>query len=102
MCPWCRSFDVRWEVTSGRGHVWSVVVPHPPLLPAYGNQAPYNVVIVSSTMTRRFASSAMSSTEAGAPFNSVDPHTVEIGDAVEAVFSQVADDVWLPQWRPVT
>jgi hypothetical protein len=32
--------------------------------------------------------------------NSIDPHDVEIGDAVEVVFSQVADDVWLPQWRP--
>jgi hypothetical protein len=31
--------------------------------------------------------------------NSVDPHTVDIGDGVEVVFSQVAEDVWLPQWR---
>src|SRR5205807_1494132 len=46
MCPWCRSFEVRWEPTSGRARVWSVVIPHPPLLPAYGDQAPYNVVVV--------------------------------------------------------
>jgi uncharacterized OB-fold protein len=102
MCPWCRSFDVSWEVTSGRGHVWSVVVPHPPLLPAYGNQAPYNVVIVTldDEPSIRFVGNVV--TEAGAAFNSVDPHRVEIDDAVEAVFSQVADDVWLPQWRLVT
>ncbi|HEX2384143.1 MAG TPA: OB-fold domain-containing protein [Acidimicrobiales bacterium] len=102
MCPWCGSFDARWNVMSGRGRVWSVVVPHPPLLPAYGDQAPYNVVIVTldDDPSIRFVGNVVA--EAGAPLNSIDPHTVDIGDAVEAVFSQVADDVWLPQWRPVT
>src|SRR5436190_4247656 len=46
MCPYCQSFDDRWDVMSGLARVWSVVIPHPPLLPAYGNQAPYNVVVV--------------------------------------------------------
>jgi len=99
MCPWCRSFDVRWDVVSGRGHVWSVVIPHPPLLPAYGDQAPYNVVVVTldDDLSIRFVGNVVSGP--GAALNSVDPHTVEIGDAVEVVFTQVADDVWLPQWR---
>ena len=99
MCPWCQSFDVRWEVTSGRGHVWSVVIPHPPLLPAYGDQAPYNVVVVTldEDPSIRFVGNVV--VGPGAALNSVDPHTVDIGDAVEVVFSQVADDVWLPQWR---
>jgi uncharacterized OB-fold protein len=102
MCPWCRSFDVRWDVMSGRAHVWSVVVPHPPLLPAYGDQAPYNVVIVTldDEPAIRFVGNVVA--EAGAAFNSVDPHTVNIDDAVEVVFSQAAADVWLPQWRPAT
>jgi uncharacterized OB-fold protein len=98
MCPWCRSFDVRWEPMSGRARVWSVVIPHPPLLPAYGDQAPYNVVVVEleDDPAIRFVGNVI--TEAGAPLNSIDPHTVEIGDEVRVVFSQVADDVWLPQW----
>jgi uncharacterized OB-fold protein len=101
MCPWCQSFDVRWDVMSGRGHVWSVVVPHPPLLPAYGDQAPYNVVLVTldDDPSIRFVGNVVSG--AGAALNSVDPHTVEIDDPVEVVFSQMADDVWLPQWRAV-
>jgi len=83
---------------SGRARVWSVVIPHPPLLPAYGNQAPYNVVVVELDDDRsiRFVGNVV--TEAGAPLNSIDPHTVEIGDELQVVFSQVADDVWLPQW----
>jgi uncharacterized OB-fold protein len=98
MCPWCRSFEVRWEAMSGRGRVWSVVIPHPPLLPAYGDQAPYNVVVVelADDPSIRFVGNVVAA--AGAPLNSVDPHTVEIGDDVEVVFSQVADDVWLPHW----
>jgi uncharacterized OB-fold protein len=83
---------------SGRATVWSVVIPHPPLLPAYGDQAPYNVVVVEldDDPSIRFVGNVVAG--AGEPLNSVDPHSVEIGQAVQVVFSQVADDVWLPQW----
>jgi len=98
MCPYCNSFDERWDVMSGRGRVWSVVVPHPPLLPAYGDQAPYNVVVVEleDDPSIRFVGNVVA--EADAPLNSIEPHSVEIGDEVRAVFSHVADDVWLPHW----
>ena len=36
-----------WVADVGRGTVWSFVVAHPPLLPAYAELAPYNVVIVA-------------------------------------------------------
>jgi len=83
---------------AGTGRVWSVVIPHPPLLPAYGEQAPYNVVVVELTddPSIRFVGNVV--TEAGAPLNSIDPHDIEIGDDVRVVFSAVADDVSLPQW----
>jgi len=98
MCPHCRSFDERWDVMSGRGRVWSVVIPHPPLLPAYGEQAPYNVVVVEldDDPSIRFVGNVVAA--AGERLDSIDPHTVEIGTEVRVVFGQVADDVWLPQW----
>jgi uncharacterized OB-fold protein len=98
MCPYCNSFDDRWEVMSGRARVWSVVIPHPPLLPAYGEQAPYNVVVVEldDDPSIRLLGNVVAA--AGAPLNSIDPHTVSIGDELQVVFAQVADDVWLPQW----
>jgi len=98
MCPSCNSFDAQWDVMSGRGRLWSAVIPHPPLLPAYGDQAPYNVVVVEldDDPSIRFVGNVV--TEAGAPLNSIEPHAVEIGDEAQAVFSHVADDVWLPQW----
>ena len=46
MCPVCRSTDSGWQVMSGEGRIWSYVVAHPPLLPAYEKQAPYPVVTV--------------------------------------------------------
>jgi len=45
-CPHCRSFAAEWRLMSGRGRIWSYVVPHPPLLPDYAEQAPYNAVLV--------------------------------------------------------
>jgi uncharacterized OB-fold protein len=98
MCPWCQSFDARWDVTSGSGSVWSVVIPHPPLLTAYSEQAPYNVVVVAldDDPSIRFVGNVVA--DADAPLDSIDPHSVEIGDAVRVVFAQVADDVYLPRW----
>ena len=98
MCPHCNSFETTWELMSGRGRVWSVVIPHPPLLPAYGDQAPYNVVVVAleSDPTIRFVGNVV--TAAGARLDSVDPATIAIGQLVRAVFGEVADGVWLPQW----
>src|SRR5438067_6481408 len=46
MCPYCNSLDHTWDAMSGRGRVWSFVIPHPPLLPAFMDLAPYNVVVV--------------------------------------------------------
>jgi uncharacterized protein len=97
MCPHCRSLDVRWEPTSGRGTVWSYAVPHPPLLPAYSEVAPYNVLIVAldDDPSIRFVGNLVESPDA--PLNSVDPATISIGDAVQVVFAPV-DDVVLPRW----
>jgi uncharacterized OB-fold protein len=97
-CPWCQSFDSTWSPVSGRATVWSFVVPHPPLLPAYAELAPYNVVVVTleEDPTIRMVGNVVA--DADAPINSVDPATIEIGTPVRVVFQQVADDVALPRW----
>ena len=61
MCPQCRSVSYGWTKMSGEGRIWSFVVAHPPLLPAYAELAPYPVA------------------------------TIEIGDPVHVVFAQVED-----------
>ena len=82
---------------SGRGTVWSFVVPHPPLLPAYEKVAPYNVVVVAldDDPSVRLVGNLVAA-PAGA-INSVDPKTIRIGEKVRVVFQKV-DDVHLPRW----
>lgn len=97
MCPHCRATDVRWEPTSGRATIWSFVVPHPPLLPAYAELAPYNVIVVAlaEDPTIRLVGNLV--TRDDGPINEIDPATIEIGAPVRIVFARV-DDVHLPRW----
>jgi Predicted nucleic-acid-binding protein containing a Zn-ribbon len=97
MCPVCRSTAVAWEPTSGRGTIWSFIVPHPPLLPAYAALAPYNVVVVAleERPSIRFVGNLLASPDG--PINEVDPATIRIGEPVRVVFQQV-EDVTLPRW----
>ena len=65
--------------------------------PAYAEFAPYNVIVVEldEDPTIRMVGNLVAS--ADAPLNGIDPHTVEIGEPVQVVFSQVEDMV-LPRW----
>jgi uncharacterized OB-fold protein len=104
MCAACGSFDSRWDLMSGRAHVWSVVVAHPPLLPAYDEQAPYNVVVVSldDDPPIRLVGNVVAAEDSR--LDSVDPHSIGIGDALEVVFAPPMGDeagtIVLPRWRP--
>jgi uncharacterized OB-fold protein len=103
MCPTCRSFDHEWTPLSGRGSVWSFAIPHPPLLSPYTEQAPYNVVVVSMAdhPTLRMVGNVVDTTDG--PLNQIDPHTIEIGEAVEVVFRPTDDPaIVLPAWRRST
>jgi len=97
MCPRCRSLEIRWEPTSGRGRIWSFIVPHPPLLPAFAEVAPYNAIIVEleEDPLIRFAGNLV--TSAGGEINEIDPTTIVIGEPVQVVFHRI-DDVSLPRW----
>jgi uncharacterized protein len=97
MCHECRSLDTTWVTTSGRGTVWSFIVPHPPLLPAYAELAPYNAIVVAldENPTVRFVGNLVA--RADGPINEIDPATIEIGEPVTVVFQPV-EEVTLPRW----
>lgn len=97
MCPACQSVSVRWEPTSGRGSIWSFIVPHPPLLPAYADLAPYNAIIVAldDDPSIRFVGNLVATPDGA--INEIDPTTIVIGEPVRVVFQTVAD-VALPRW----
>ncbi|MCG7210569.1 Zn-ribbon domain-containing OB-fold protein [Streptomyces arenae] len=92
-CPHCQSFASEWRPVSGRGRIWSYVVPHPPLLPDYAAQAPYNVVVVELDDAPRVRLVGNLVSEAGAALGSFPPDRVRIGARVQAVFAD-----GLPQW----
>ncbi|MEV5874287.1 OB-fold domain-containing protein [Streptomyces sp. NPDC052101] len=93
-CPHCQSFASEWRPVSGRGRVWSYVVPHPPLLPGYAEQAPYNVVVVELEDAPRIRLVGNVVSRAGAGLDSVAPGRLRVGARVQVVFG----DGGLPQW----
>ncbi|WP_413758490.1 Zn-ribbon domain-containing OB-fold protein [Streptomyces sp. MMBL 11-3] len=97
-CPHCHSFDSEWRATSGRGRIWSYVVPHPPLLPDYAAQAPYNVIVVELAEAPRIRLVGNLVAAPDAPLNSVPPERIRIGARVQVVFTSSADGVRLPRW----
>ncbi|MGQ0826643.1 MAG: Zn-ribbon domain-containing OB-fold protein [Actinomycetota bacterium] len=97
MCPNCQSTAVRWDATSGRGRIWSFIVPHPPLLPAFAAVAPYNAIIVELQEQPEIRYAGNLVTSADGEINEIDPATIEIGTSVRVVFHAI-DDVFLPRW----
>ncbi len=98
MCPWCRSTTSEWPEVSGRATVWSYVVSHPPLLPAYAEYAPYNAVVVALDEDPSIRLVGNLVAGPGEPINSVDPATIEIGEPVRVVFDRISEEFVLPRW----
>ncbi|MGW7366695.1 Zn-ribbon domain-containing OB-fold protein [Streptomyces sp. NPDC054841] len=98
-CPHCQSFDSEWRRMSGRGRIWSYVLPHPPLLPAYAEQAPYNAVVVELAEAPRIRLVGNVVAAPDAPLNSVDPARLRIGAAVKVAFTELGDGgLTVPRW----
>lgn len=96
-CPHCRSFDSEWRLMSGRGRIWSYVRPHPPLLPAYAAQAPYNVILVELADAPQIRLVGNLVTSPDAPLDSVDPARLRIGARVQVVFTETGGTP-VPRW----
>jgi uncharacterized OB-fold protein len=102
MCPHCQSIGREWQLVSGRGQIWSFVVPHPPLLPAYAALAPYNVITVSLEEDPSIRLVGNLVTGPDGAINEIDPSTIEIGQPLQVVFSPRPDSeeslVFMPMW----
>lgn len=102
MCPECQSTERSWRAVSGRGTIWSFVVVHPPVLPAYAPFVPFPVVTVTLAEKPCLRLVGNLVTGPGGAINGVDPATIEIGEPVRVVFTAQSrpdgTDVYLPQW----
>jgi uncharacterized OB-fold protein len=97
MCFACRALEHTWQPLSGRGRIWSFVIAHPPLLPAYQSVAPYNVITVALDDDPRLRLVGNLVARPDGPINEIDASTIRIGEPVKVVFQQV-EDVFLPRW----
>jgi uncharacterized OB-fold protein len=86
-CPQCHSFEWDYLVSSGRGHVYSYVNFYHPHVPPFGK--PNLIVLIETEEGTRFVSNMVE----------IDPEEIEIGMAVEAVFTEVDPDLTLPLFR---
>jgi uncharacterized OB-fold protein len=89
VCPACGTFEHSFEPVSGRATVWSWVVVHPPVLPAFAEKAPYTVVVVELPEGVRMIG------------NLLDVPDDQIHEGLEVVvdFDDVEPGVALPAWR---
>ncbi len=91
MCPQCQSPRDEWVRMAGTGTVYSWIVVHPPVLPAFADDAPYAVVLVQldDDPTLRLVGTV----------SDVPPDQLTPGLPVEVWFDDVTDEVTLPKWR---
>ena len=102
MSPWAPHAPPEWTQVSGRGRIWSFVVPHPPVLPQFTELAPYNVVAVALDEDPRVRLVGNLIAREGGAIDEVDPATIEIGAPVRVVFERVTDEIHLPRWTAVS
>lgn len=100
--PWSPRDKATWTEVSGRGTIWSVIEPHPPLMLDFAELAPYNAIIVELEEDPSIRLVGNLVPEAGAAINAIAYDDIEIGTPVRVVFEQINEDITLPRWERVT
>ena len=90
-CSRCQSENAEWERVSGRGALYSFVVAHAPVLPAFAARVPFAIVLVEldEDPQLRVVGNLLD----------VPSEQVRIGMRVVVEFEAFADGVAVPQWR---
>jgi uncharacterized OB-fold protein len=89
-CPHCGSDRASWEQLSGRGTVYSWIIVHPPVLPAFADKVPYNVAVIELAEGIRMVSSLVGCRN----------EEIRIGMPVAVTFEKLTDEITLPKFRP--
>ncbi len=90
VCPYCLSEDLRWEVSQGKGRIYSFTVLHRAPNPAYAAKLPYALGIVEVEEGFHMFTEIVN----------CDLGSLAIGQPVRVVFDEVAPGVVLPKFEP--
>lgn len=90
VCPFCTSAGLTWRTSSGRGRVHTMTTIH--RAPTPGIVTPYVVAVVELEEGWHMLTNLVGCA----------PEEAHIEMAVEVDFVPVAEDVWLPVFRPVS
>jgi uncharacterized OB-fold protein len=92
VCKKCRSTDLQWIESTGRGTVYSwIVVRHPVPKEIYGPEVPYVVALVDLEEGPRMPTNIVGCA----------PEDVTAHMKVQVVFRDLTDEVSLPQFTPI-
>ncbi len=89
ICPRCLSRDFRWELSSGRGTVYTWTIVRGPTLPAFTAKLPYNVVDVLMEEGVHFVSEVLDCA----------PEEIYAGMPVEATLVPASENITLVKFR---
>jgi uncharacterized OB-fold protein len=89
ICPECFSKEFRWELSSGRGRVYTWTVAHGPTLAAFQDELPYNLIDVLMDEGVHFQSQLLD----------CPPEDIEADLPVEAVFVPGDDGITLVKFK---
>lgn len=89
VCPGCLSGDLVWEVSAGRGTIYSWTVVWRPQTPAF--RVPYAAAIVDLDEGWRMLANVIG----------CEPDDLAVDLPVVAEIVRVSDTLWLPCFRPV-
>lgn len=91
VCPHCMSDRIKWVEASGKGKVYSYTVARRPYHPAFADQVPYVVALVTLDEGVRMMTNLIN----------VDVEKVSCDMPVEVVFTKIDEQITLPKFQPL-
>ncbi|NQX88504.1 MAG: OB-fold domain-containing protein [Halioglobus sp.] len=96
--PWSPRDKAEWQDVCGRGIIWSVIEPHPPLMLDFAELAPYNAIIVELEEDASIRMVGNLVSKPGAAINSIPYDDIHIGTPVRVIFEKINSEITLPRW----
>jgi uncharacterized OB-fold protein len=93
LCPHCRSWDFEWARLDGTGEVYSYVIVHHSVVPAFAAEMPY--VVAQVALDGAGGAVRMTTNIVDCP-----PEKVMVGMRVAVAFEDATQEISLPKFRP--